>query len=243
MSTSSHSTPHPSAQDLAAFARGALARDAAAAVEEHLDGCPRCRQIVRDLREETGDDEQLDAAWTALRARLPPARGTFGAPAARRALLAAAALLVFVAGALAGGFVIGRGGRIARLEREIEELRTPHAQVAEVDLFPRGSTRGARGPKLANLSADTRLVLLNLLLVEAGGRARLEIFDGAGRRVSVVEGIAPDELGKITVALPRGVLETGTYLLQLFAIPTGGEASAEEPVAEYEVRIADGQPS
>lgn len=72
---------HPSPADLAAFQAGALSRDAADGVEEHLAACPGCTRYFLDLaalsdgrvegREgERLSDEEVAADWEAIRRRI-----------------------------------------------------------------------------------------------------------------------------------------------------------------------------
>lgn len=243
------SSPHPTAQALAEIARGGPAGETAT-VAQHLQSCTQCRQIVRDLRGEGDGDAEVEAAWAALRPRLDQGaveRPTVPPPARSWALQAAAALLIFVAGALVGSLLVREDETAeltTRLERQIEELGSAHAQIVEIDLFPRGAVRGeGRDPQPTAIPTGTRLVLLNLLLIDGAERVRLEIVDSSGRRVSRLEALEPDDLGTITVALPRERFPAGVYLLKLVAVNAQGESTTREPVAEYTVRLSDDRSS
>ncbi len=73
---------HPTAGELLALGRGELSNTGARRLREHLALCPECAAIFLDLARPEGiaelerlarlSDEQLEAAWFALRARLPP---------------------------------------------------------------------------------------------------------------------------------------------------------------------------
>lgn len=232
-------SPHPPVERLAAFVRGHLAAEEAAGVGEHVAECRECRRIVFDRQGRSDpEDAELDAAWTTLSSRL---RGE-AADRPRAAFRWAVAAALLLAASLGVGILLRAEARlreaearIARLERELGELRGPQANVSEIDLFPRGALRdGDEAPRLT-VPAASRLVLLRLLLIETEreGPYRLEIVADTEEPVASLDGIEPDVLGKASVLLHRDLLPTGLTRLRL--IPAGGAG----PVTEYVVRVGD----
>lgn len=247
MLTNKDADRHPRAEDLAAFARGRLPPTGAAEFERHVAECLECRRIVLDCRGlDDPNDPDFDGAWEALSSRLDfqPESTAGGASAIltpgrpwRRWAAAAAVLLVSIGVGWAIVQATGRArnaeAQLERLQREVAELKRPHVGVVEIDLFPSGMLRSGDPEPELSIPAASQLVILRLLPVDARqtGPGRLEIEDGEGRVVAILEDVQPDPFGKYVLAMPRELLPAGEVRLRL--APTATESTAKE----YALRV------
>jgi len=177
---------------LTAYRDGALRPNARARLEQHLDGCPVCRRTLVAMdayeraREEAaraplhtfapGLDDRPgsaaeDAAWTRLRAALPPHRASPRAARGARGLWGAA-FAGAAAAAVALGLMVGTsdGNRAARSEtRPTDE---PHAAIP------------SPAPEPAAPAALSAWVVAGSLDARVGGRALAELDPATTPRVA-----------------------------------------------------------
>lgn len=212
-------TPHD-IPELSAYALGALDREAAAAVEQHLAGCQHCRHEVAELR-------QASAALN----ELPPEAFLDGPPPGGDLLLARTLRqvrhergagtrrrrTVFVAAAAALAIVIGGAGVLTG------RATAPDAPIAAPAVPTQGATTasadqdGVRMASTVTPAAGWVRVSVNVVGIPAGERCRLIVVAEDGTRhqagswlvsaKSVTEGtrldgsaiVAPDQVRAIEV--------------------------------------------
>ena len=213
---------HPSASDLAAFARDGLPNETADRVDAHLAGCAPCRQTIRDLRgpDPSGEDPELDAAWEDFEHHLgqQPARtpDRFAAPHLVRA---ASFILVFLGGSiLFAGYssfrravvleeqMLHLGERIeqrmeasqeqiARLESELQALR--NAQIEwQAEEFERQMPENPPDPDADRGQADLIAQLKRqVAALEAphGSLLEIDLFPRGSMRGGAADRSAPTE--------------------------------------------------
>ncbi|MCA1732497.1 MAG: hypothetical protein LC732_02720, partial [Acidobacteria bacterium] len=149
----------PSAETLAAYAEGRMAREERSTVTEHLLGCEDCYEVVSEvgaLREELEPEVASNEARPEERSvRAFPARGIGIALA-----VAAALAVVFLASPLRHRlpFTLGPDAELRTLAAAIEEERPIEPRVASFEWAPlRPVVRGGSGSSYELLAAAAKI--------------------------------------------------------------------------------------
>lgn len=184
-------------------------------------------------------------------------RGAFPGPPAqawRRAPLAAAALLTLAAGLGSWMLLASRGEELAAARRQLAEtteqlalageriaaleegsLETPQLVVPSHSLFPPSFLRQGTSAKKLVLPPGAHFFLLELHTIETAsqGDHHLRVLDSEGVEVWAGSGLWRTPAGSFRLALPRRLLASGRYRLELRA---PGE-NAARPLAEYVLEL------
>lgn len=201
------------------YVAGKLEPEDAACFEEHYLDCAACIDAVEDA-------ERLHRGLGRI-----AAEATVGALATRRiALLAwsrsrwgpfAMAALVVLA-LLPAGWQYRRS---SLLSRQLEEERRPQVNTPVVSLVPfRDSGLGEAAVQQLSLAPEPEWIVLS---IEPGGAElplyRATLFDSEEVVVWEVEGLEPNYLGALSVAVHSSWLVPGDYVLALEGLPEGRE--------------------
>lgn len=231
----SHPEPHPGPELLAAYHAGELTEPEEHRLQDHLVGCPECAALLLDLDglSDPGfgagslPPADQEALWKSLQAEIHeegplapvvPLRRSTAAPRWLQAL--AAALLVAT---------LGLSVWVASLRRMVDELSRPQANALVLDLDA-GAARGEGEARPWVIPKDVRL--FTLILSPPGPRStryRVAMERVGGEKVWSGE-LVPNELGSLSLILPRHGIAPGDYRVRLLG-PEG------EPVAEYALRL------
>lgn len=215
--------PHPAAAELLAYHRRELSEAASQQIRHHLALCPACTRAVLDLARfpeiEIDDpaaglgDEEVAEGWRRLAPRLE-ARSPSGRGAPRLPLALAAGLALAVLG-LATWNVL--------LHRQLEEGRTPEANVQVVELFPSGEllTRGDEARVVELLPGEGSVVVWLALTIPGKPAAdyRAVVRDASGREIVVRRGLHPLPAGGFSFTVERRALPSGALQIDLFDPP------------------------
>ena len=208
-------------EQLGAYALGVLDDDAWAAVHSHVESCPRCRREADDLR---GIEAMLGEVPPEAFLEGPPAGGELllqrtlrevrderrGHDRRRRTIMVAAAVPV-VAGAIAGGTLLGR-------------TTAPDRPLAAL---PTAAAPSAPAPRLA---AATN--------VATGASLAVEVRPAAGwvRVRATVGGVAPGEECRLYVLSRAGGRQlAGSWLVSEAGAATGTTVEGSAIVAPDDV--------
>ncbi|MEM7356656.1 MAG: hypothetical protein AAF657_37920 [Acidobacteriota bacterium] len=241
---------HPSHDELAAYVRGDLPAAAAERLQEHLGPCRQCTATVLalDLPElEDFEVEALPAAEIVAEVDTIVARTRAEAePAARRPLLALAAMLAIACLAL-GIFVVHQQQQLEELEdallRVAETTSVAQADPAEgppqtgvpiVDLYPSSVARGE--VSVASVAIPGQAAMVVLILTPPSDLSFesyvLRLFDAADRELWRGPARA-NAAGSFVVVLPRRFAEASPERIVLYGL----EGAVERQVEVYRVRF------
>ncbi len=228
----------PTTEEIVAYAHGELPPAEASRVQEYLALHP---ELARALAEPVPESdrgepgapdflsaEEIASDWTALQARLEPARPR--RPGVWRPLALAASLLAIVS----SGLYLQAQREVSRLARE---LREPRANPEHRMLLPDGD-RGAAEPDIL-LPAAADQFLLKPALVGHPDFAdyRLKIIDISGREPRVVwdrTGLRRLSDDTFELWVTRDFLSSKEYRLELYGID---ESRKETLLAKYTLRL------
>ena len=213
------------------YVAGKLEPEDVARFEEHYLDCAACIDAVEDA-------ERLHRGLGRI-----AAQETVEALAARRiallawsrsrwAPLAMAALVVLAL--LPAGWQYRRS---SVLSRQLEEERRPQVNTPVVSLVPfRDSGFGESPVQELSLAAEPEWIVLSL---EPGGPGfplyRATLLDAGGEVVWEVEGLEPNDLGALSVAVHSSWLAPGEYDLALEGLAEGGATSV--PMVRFPLRV------
>ncbi len=223
--------PHPSPEQLVAYHERRLPEEEAEEIRAHLVACADCTVQLLGLADLLDGDENgaaglsradLDAAWRRQRERLPVAPLVSPAPVVsledRRAAKAprrwswATAASLGLAAALAG-VVVAQWRTIERLEQP--QVNLPLVNLAPLDSVRRGS-REVAGELRFLKGAERAWVILNPGADPDSSLYDVRIATKTGAVVLVLQDLRITESGNVRLEIPRAVLSTGTYEIQLF---------------------------
>ncbi|HEX5757835.1 MAG TPA: hypothetical protein VF121_01440 [Thermoanaerobaculia bacterium] len=224
----------PTAEELVAYAHGELPPAGAGRVQEYLALHP---ELARALAEPVSESdraepgapgflsaEEIASDWTALQARLEPARPR--RDRLWRPLALAASLLAVVS-----------GGLYVQSQREVRELREPRANPEQRLLLPDGG-RGAAGPDILLPPAADHFLLTPVLVGHPDfADYRLKIIDVSGREPRVIwdrTGLRRLSNDTFELWVPRAFLSSEEYRLELYGID---ESRKETLLAKYTLRL------
>ncbi len=205
-------------------------------------------------------EERKPAVWGSLRsalaaepARLPRRVAPRRVVSRRRwlSLAAAAALVLAVGTAVWQTLDLGRTRqrlaataeqleraeeRIGELERGAAEL-APQLVVPSLDLFPPGYRRGGGTEPILEIPRHARIFVLQLHIADAGSHTdyRLRILASGGEEVWSGSGLRRTAGGTFRVALPRTLLPSGRYRLELY----GAQEPSSQQLAHYDLMIEE----
>jgi len=239
---------HPQAEELLAYHEGQLGDVRAEQIQAHLALCPDCAGTILDLsnfpgvelrvsgHERTEADQEVD--WLAVEERLacelpnsqpevdfsaerPPIGSPSKFPPSSKPtfwpMVVAAVFLATTVGLLAPRLYLVP-------EPAGKELGTPTANVHFAELLPidEPDTRSGTTPQIA-LPAQASSLVLILALGDFQHHATYQamIKGGAGGQTWRVQGLTPAKDGSFSINLPRSVLTTGSYGLELAALERG----------------------
>jgi len=219
---------HPEAEEIAAYAAGALEPSRAEALAGHLAVCAECAELVLEYGEfapapaaDAAREGEVAAAYGAVRRELGlPPEGRAVLPGHGRFPRAAIPWLLAAAAALAA---IGLGWWGWSAHRALEAARAPRVNVAVVDLEPRGSdqVRGEGRPAALDLASGADLLLL-LPGMTGEPELRVVILDARGRELWRLPGARYDPLlGNLSLSLPPASLAPGRYEIRVHASRSG----------------------
>lgn len=236
----------PTAETLARAAAGALPAGEREAIADHISGCSACADEYRDatpLREWAASvGSSGRSGW-----RLPVP------------LAAAAAVTLMALSGAAWSWVELRttrkalseaAARAAGYEREAVDLRAgiarlsePHVNAPVLDLIQADATRGAEaagesGPQRLTIPAAAAIFTLILTAPNesAAGDHAVEILDASGAPVWRGGGLKRGPDNTFTIAIPRALLPTGVYTINLKRVSDGEERLADTHLVRIEYR-------
>ena len=253
---------HPRARQLGAYYREELAPAEMEILRDHLALCPECSELVLDLAgfdelatsAEAGEwEDRKSAVWQSLRATLTePAESdrplepvTLDLTASRHRWMLLAALLALAVGAAVWQTLnLGQNReqlastaeRLARAEQALGELELePQLLVPSLDLFPPGYRRIGAAEAILEIPQRARIFVLQLHIADAGTHAdhQLRILRVGGEEVWVGNGLAVTPGGTFRVALPRALMPSGHYRLELYGV---GKSSSRQ-LGHYDLAI------
>lgn len=230
---------HPGLETLTAYHAGELAREAEAALQDHLAVCPHCSRLLLDLPAFLASPDRIessgvevDASWQKLRKNLPAPgerTGSASEPKARstrRALLLAACLLI------ASTAVV-----LWMVARRSSPVEFPPTMVF---LYPGESHRGAPEPPtpaILHAEAAANILVLHLAKEQPDLRfgVELEAVGARGeRRVSPL-GATVIDAHTLLLVLARHQLAPARYQIRVFA----PEHPSAEPLGDYPIQVVE----
>lgn len=232
--------PHVETDELLDYHAGTLSEEAAERVRDHLTLCPECAGRLLDLEAfhdaapAGAPDAEAEAAWRELAPRL--GRGSEKAPVVHLPRRTGSPTLPWVIAAALLLALLGAGFRLANLQRQVGELKMPHADAVIAHLDPVGdATRGTEKPPLASSSHPITVVLgpppegwhAAVFELEIRGDAA----DGPPLWTSRAE---PNDRRDLVVALAPGSFRPGTYRLLAYGLTDGKRL----PPVEYEIVLS-----
>lgn len=235
---------HPKIEELAAYHAGELEPQAVARVREHISVCRECSDLLLDLinfadltpppGEPDLTDDEMEQDWQALRARMgegnteEPARpkevvpirsaATAPAPGLSRTSpwLPVAASLLAVLGLSFGLYQSYKANEYAQRLKTLQEPRVVEAVNAHKNDAVRGNA-GAETESPASLSSEQGgVVFLFPDLEKESLKYQIEILrDGKVRWSGTATTQESQPLEEISIEIPGGFLEPGSYKLRL----------------------------
>ena len=236
---------HPSPDQLLAYHAGNL--EDSDSLQEHLAACQDCLQLTLDLdrfpdldRSAGRDlsDADVATAWRNFEVRVR--RHASPASSGRWRWLTLVAPIPAAAMAL---IVVGLGLGLAHfwtrsleMERQLEELARPQANVPVVNLFG-DAFRSDGEPLQVVLPAGTEsfVILLNPGRQGTGAEHDVVIREAAGQVLWTQERLRPDSFGAFPLVLTRRFLPPGEYHIVLSSAAHG----IREPLGDYRIEIVD----
>jgi hypothetical protein len=250
---------HPSPETLTAYHAGELTLAAAEDVREHLAVCRHCARLLLDLpaflEAPAGDREvpegETDAAWQAIRERLPGPPEKAGrrretghaaweaAPDTPRQAwprLAVAATFAGVALIAVPLWIIARHLSSPELPPATLELSTPESQRGTSEPLP-------LPPATVHAEAASTTLLLRLVRPQPDLRFRVELLAGvaAGTAGAPAGRALPAPAVKIVdsrtlvLVLARRQLSPGRYQLRVL----DAEQPSAEPLGDFQVQVVE----
>jgi len=250
---------HPSPETLTAYHAGELTLAAAEDVREHLAVCRHCARLLLDLpaflEAPAGNREvpegETDAAWQAIRERLPGPPEKAGrrretghaawgaAPGTPRQAwprLAVAATFAGVALIAVPLWIIARHLSSPELPPATLELSTPESQRGTSEPLP-------LPPATAHAEAASTTLLLRLVRPQPDLRFRVELLAGvaAGTAGAPAGRALPAPAVKIVdsrtlvLVLARRQLSPGRYQLRVL----DAEQPSAEPLGDFQLQIVE----
>lgn len=219
---------HPSVDTWIAYYAREVPEVEAESLREHLSRCRSCVDLVLDLDRfvepaaaggGVSDFEQA-AVWRSVKQAIEPRTRLQGWPT----VAAVAASLVFA--------VVGLAQYDVRtdLESRLAESSRLQPNMVIRDLRPGARERNSGGVDATvdlPAGAGTVALILNLKDDVDFPAYEIRVLDAAGEEIAEVSGLAINELGNFSLALPPGALAAGSYELQLFGLADGREKLLE----------------
>jgi hypothetical protein len=140
-----------------------------------------------------------------------------------------------LAAGLGAAAVLSLGAWNAQLRRELAALSRPETQTAIQELFS-GSVRSAGTDDLAPVipsNARSVLLIVHGSELPVNEEVLLDLTSPMGRTLWT-GAIRPDQLGMVSLLVPRSLLRAGEYRVRLMA----GEEGSTTVIGDYRWRVA-----